>query len=367
MLKPLKKIVSITAYYFGLWEAAFHLYRIVEKRPILAVFTFHRIIPGPPDEKYLQGYERGVSLAAYERQIHHITRYFKVIDLQLFSDIVTGRKQPEDTRPLALLTFDDADMDHPGLAFAELVEHGLSGVSFVPTAFIGTEKRFYHLRLTNICNNYTDEQWREALRDEIPHDVQEVLLQYAPHIRDHRRELRKKLIGPFEKIPPAQRDSLLDQWEEKIDCSYTLGIKSMTWEDVSALPARGIAVGSHTVNHNRLPMLTKTEVIYELAKSKTVLEEKLGFPVTTICYPEGSFDETTLQACEETGYELGFTTESGLVDYPLEGRNRFVISRIGVAGGPDHRGAYSIGAVVLKHFAKNLLRRWKSDGRAAKN
>lgn len=347
MRKLVKKLVSITAYYLRLWPLAFRLSRGKDNKPVLAVFMFHRVNPGEPDEKYLQGYERGISKETYERQIDQIARLYRIIDLTEFTKIVTGEKAPEGNRPLALLTYDDADQDHPSLAFDTLVRQGFAGVSFVPTGFIGTNKRFYHLRLTNIVNRYGNEDWQEVLTTAIPPSVVVVIEEFLPNIAGRKREFRRKLIAPFEALVPSERDQLLQRWEERIGFAYDLDIRCLDWEGVRALPSMGIAVGSHTVNHNRLAMLTTAEKEKELTESRAVLEREIGSPVETICYPEGSFDEETLELGQRAGYRLGFTTVDSPVDYPLRGRDLLRIPRVGAGAGSNHEIAFTLGAAAI--------------------
>lgn len=350
MRKLIKKLVSITAYYLHLWPLVFRLCRLKDKKPVLAVFMFHRINPGEPDQKYLQGYERGISKETYDRQVNQISRLYRLIDLAEFTRIITGEQVPMGGKPMALLTFDDADKDHPSLAFAKLSRHGFPGVSFVPTGFIGTSKRFYHLRLTNICNRFDNETWQEIARTNIPESVKIVIEEFSPEITARIRAFRRRLIAPFEDIRPSERDALLHDWEARIGFAYDLDICCMDWDGVRNLPKQGVAVGSHTVNHNRLAMLGAEEKTKELAESKAVLEREIGATVETICYPEGSFDKETLELSAGAGYRLGFTTEDDLVDYPRQGLDLFRIPRVGAGVGAGHEIAFSIGAAAFRRL-----------------
>ncbi len=348
MRKLIKTFVSVAAYYLHLWPLVFGLCRFRHGRPVLAVFMFHRINSGQPNDKYLQGYERGISRETYERQIDQIARLYRIIDLEEFKSIVTGESAPAGRKPMALLSYDDADKDHPPFAFAKLERHGFSGVSFVPTGFIDTKKRFYHVRLTNICNLFGNEAWAEVLQTDIPPDVKTVIESFLPDIAGRRREFRRRLIAPFEAFPPAERDKLLHSWEEKIDLAFDLDIRCMDWGGVKKLPASGIAIGSHTVNHNRLALLGTEDKSRELTESRAVLERETGTPVESICYPEGSYDDETLTLSAQAGYSLGFTTVAGLIDYPRRERDLLTIPRVEAGGGADHEIAFSLGSQAFK-------------------
>jgi len=352
MRKLIKKLVSITAYYLHLWPLVFGLCRLRDKQPVLAVFMFHRVNPGQPDDKYLQGYERGISKETYERQIDQISRLYRITDLEEFTRVVTGEKAAEGKKPIALLTYDDADKDHPSLAFAKLIRHGFAGVSFVPTGFIGTKKRFYHLRLTNICNHFSNETWNEILRTDLPGEVKAVIGEFTPDIAGHKREFRRRLIAPFETIPPSKRDELLRDWEGRINFAYDLDIRCMDWDGVRELRDQRITIGSHTVNHNRLAMLNTAEKITELTESRAVLKRETGAPVESICYPEGSYDQETLNLSAQAGYRLGFTTVEDLVDYPRKGDDLLQIPRVGAGTGTNHEIAFTLGAAAFKKLTR---------------
>jgi peptidoglycan/xylan/chitin deacetylase (PgdA/CDA1 family) len=353
MFERLKNIVKFLLHRTGLLRVVLGLSHRLEKKPLLAVFTFHRINLNDPDDSYLQGYERGITLRQFERQVEAITSYFDIIDLDTFCQIVSGRTTPQGRRPLALLTFDDADLEHAPGAFATLSRLHLPGVAFVPTAFIESDRRFYHLRLTNICNNFADKDWAEVITEDIPPSLAQAIREFLPAVRNRLQEFRRRLIDPFVDMLPTRRDLILDRWENRIGGKYTLGIRCMNWESVQSLAKLGIAVGSHTVNHNKLELLDPEQVRYELAESKRVLELKTGRPVTSICYPEGSYSNIALESSLKAGYSVGFSSDGGYVDYPLAHYEDFRIPRLGCQTGPDYQIHFSLcWSAIRRRFSR---------------
>lgn len=92
-----------------------------------------------------------------------------------------------------------------------------------------------------------------------------------------------------------------------------LGHDPMSWEEMRALPADEVIVGSHTMTHPILPTLDEADQRWELAESRRVLEEKLDRPVLHFAYPNGAGDEVTLAIVKEIyvsswGVERGFIT-----------------------------------------------------------
>lgn len=86
------------------------------------------------------------------------------------------------------------------------------------------------------------------------------------------------------------------------------GQKEISDENIRALHAMGMEIGSHTLTHRLLTSRPAAEVRYELRESKARLEDIAGAPVVAFSYPEGAFAGIDRAALGETGYDLGRTT-----------------------------------------------------------
>ena len=82
----------------------------------------------------------------------------------------------------------------------------------------------------------------------------------------------------------------------------------MTKEQMRALQAMGMEIGSHTLTHANLTKLRKGQVLHELAESKRMLEDICGERVVSFCYPKGKFNPMVRSCVVETGYKLARTT-----------------------------------------------------------
>ena len=107
----------------------------------------------------------------------------------------------------------------------------------------------------------------------------------------------------------------------------------LDWEDVRGLRKRGIAFGSHTVNHLKLETLQLKEMEVEIADSKNEIESRLGEPVDAFSYPyafpEGRADflEKFFEVFNWCGYRFGVTTVIGRVK---NGDNLLSLKRVPV-------------------------------------
>lgn len=95
----------------------------------------------------------------------------------------------------------------------------------------------------------------------------------------------------------------------------------MGWGEIRELSRRGVQFGSHTHSHRPLCGLSNADVVRELLRSRTALEEQLGEPPSAIVYPYGDFDDAIAHLAGACGYSLGFTCNprlAELTDHPLK-------------------------------------------------
>jgi len=77
------------------------------------------------------------------------------------------------------------------------------------------------------------------------------------------------------------------------------------------------SIASHCINHCYLTTLTEENAMYELRKSKEFLENKLGLPIDTICYPDGKNNEHIRGLSENCGYKYGLSLRAGKGHYQI--------------------------------------------------
>lgn len=102
----------------------------------------------------------------------------------------------------------------------------------------------------------------------------------------------------------------------------------MGWTELRALMDAGHTIGAHGWSHTLLTHLSGSELQRELTQARTVLEDKLGAPVTTMSLPGGRQNARVLVACEAAGYQHTFTSVPKPAPTPLAP----VIGRLNVLG-----------------------------------
>ena len=91
--------------------------------------------------------------------------------------------------------------------------------------------------------------------------------------------------------------------------------RTVDWGMLAELEAAGVRVESHGISHRPLTELQLDEAAREITLSKLRLEERLGRPVRAFAYVKGSeahFRPVHLGLVAQTGYEIAFTSVSGL-------------------------------------------------------
>lgn len=106
--------------------------------------------------------------------------------------------------------------------------------------------------------------------------------------------------GLLERDPPVL---------ERFGSFYALGpgdVGPMDWNDLSEILAAGMEVGAHTYSHANLARSDPADMKREILLSKTMIEERMGVPVTSMAYPFGvrraHFNERVIEAVREAGY-----------------------------------------------------------------
>jgi peptidoglycan/xylan/chitin deacetylase (PgdA/CDA1 family) len=97
-----------------------------------------------------------------------------------------------------------------------------------------------------------------------------------------------------------------NNWSENKDIlsSPLLGL-----DDIVAMP--NLSYGSHTLSHRYLTRLSESEVADEIVSSRKKLQDKLGIPIQSFCYPYGDYNESIVQMVRQAGYISACSTRKG--------------------------------------------------------
>ena len=141
----------------------------------------------------------------------------------------------------------------------------------------------------------------------------------------------------------SDRLGVIPDWEN-FGPDYTPEERTMTAEQLKALPTEGLHFGSHTRTHPVLTKLDESKARDELINSRRELETLLGRAIEAFSFPYGAYNGRLIQLCREAGYERVFTTDPV---FAFQRKDDFVVGRVAAEptdGGLEFRlkmaGAY---------------------------
>lgn len=313
----------------------------------LTVLLYHRVAD-PSEIGELDPSMIDATPAEFDAQMGWVKQHFQPVSID---DVLearrAGRALPLDS---VLVTFDDGYRDNFEHAAPILQRHGMKGLFFITTGHVQHRRLFWweqtsllvrRCRLPRVRIAYPRS---EDLDLSTPEDKDQAVRRLNKIIKErYALDLQRFLAGVAEAC-----EVRWDDGEARALADRAL----MSWEDVRTLRRQGMGIGSHTDSHRILLTLPPEPLVAELSGSRAALEQLLGEPVTTIAYPVGRAIAQVVpvrQAVAAAGYELGFTTRSGVnrlsaADDPLD------LERISVDRGlPD--------AVLRTYFTFPALNR----------
>jgi peptidoglycan/xylan/chitin deacetylase (PgdA/CDA1 family) len=104
----------------------------------------------------------------------------------------------------------------------------------------------------------------------------------------------------------------------------------MTWRQIRELADRGHTIGSHAMWHNRFADLDEAASAEEMARSKAMIEARLGRTVEALSFPFGrrsDFRPAQVTQAWQLGYRFAFTT---IPEAPVAVAGGWQVGRTGI-------------------------------------
>jgi peptidoglycan/xylan/chitin deacetylase (PgdA/CDA1 family) len=301
------------------------------------VFNYHRI---GDSEKSRYDRDLFASEAQFDYHLSYIKRNFPVL---LPRELAEGISQKRRLTGLhAMITFDDGYLDNYATAFPLLKKHDLRAAFFLVSTFVGTASVPWWDEMTYLVRNTSREMLSIPSQPGVTVDLRD---QYD---RIHAVEVMAQAYKSAENRDP---EGFLEQL--RAEAQVTLPESSrrfLNWDEAREMAAAGMEIGAHTHTHPLLGKLTATEQEVELVRSKAILEENMGLPVTSLAYPNGrpqDFNQDTQRIAQEAGYTTAYSYYGGI--NPDSGGEQFNILRIP----PNVRpGGFRLDMVLMTRFGK---------------
>jgi peptidoglycan/xylan/chitin deacetylase (PgdA/CDA1 family) len=319
--------------------------RSIAPSPWVTVLTYHRV--GDPER--MGDLDPGVVDAraqAFDSQLAYIKKRCSVIDLEMMAAFVRGAPLPSNP---VLVTFDDGYRDNHDVALPILKKHGVRAVFFITTHYLTERRLFWWDRASLLLRRSK----KEVLELTYP-TTRRILL--GKDEKTRARALRTAL-APVKAHWGLDVRRYLEELEHATGVTFSRDEEKrlaeenlLTWDQVRAMRAEGMAVQSHTRSHRILVTLDEKSLDEELGGAREELEHQLRERVIAVAYPVGrslACAPAARRAIRRAGYELGFSNGTGLNTTfrfdPLE------IRRLSLE--VDLTDAYFRGMVALPYFA----------------
>lgn len=219
-----------------------------------------------------------ISTARFARQLSHLRRYYRLVDVSSLQSAVAERRRGE-AFPVAL-TFDDDLGHHVTHALPELTAVNAPATFFLCGSFLTEPRDFWWQRLQRAVDGGVDVTPLVGVGT--IHQQGRVMEALSPELRDVTAAELVHLGGP------APADELL------------------TADGARRLPH----IGFHTVRHDPLTRLNDEQLVRALTEGRAELAAFTGHPVDAIAYPHGQYDSRVVAAARKSGFAIGLTCQT---------------------------------------------------------
>jgi len=89
----------------------------------------------------------------------------------------------------------------------------------------------------------------------------------------------------------------------------------LTADQIIELDQNNIEIGSHTISHLNLAASDSANATQEITGSKNILEDLIGRPVISFCYPIGKYTADSEAMVKNAGYQFAVTTKTGITNF----------------------------------------------------
>jgi len=307
-----------------------------EGRGKTAVLMYHRVLPAGEARREKVQAGMNVEPGTLAMHLRYLMGRFDLVSLEavLESDSMEGNSKPR-----CAITFDDGWRDFRLHAFPVLRDAGAPVTVFLPTDYIGSERRFWTDRLSFLVGAKKKRPGSTCRPGDDRNPLEERIGRMASE-GDTGMESAIQLLKTFreEQIEGILHE-LASRWE--VPPESLSGGSFLTWGEAREMKKSGLVTfGSHTATHRILTTMTDGEVKEELRRSlERILEEKVADPgFVPFCYPNGGFDGRIARLAREAGYHSAVTTERG---WNGPGTDPFELRRVSV-----HQDMTSSGAML---------------------
>jgi peptidoglycan/xylan/chitin deacetylase (PgdA/CDA1 family) len=300
----------------------------------LTIATFHRVLP--PDQ--LAEYPMP-GIAVTPEELDWLLGLFnKHYTAGTVSEMATRFALGDrPAKPLLAITFDDGQRDNHRHAREVLESHAVHASFFVVTDATEHDLTLWHDRTAYALHALLRSGRGRALS-----------LLASVGVDPAAPDPVHALVARAKTMSQAEREQFVAELEASAGGPQRPAWDGMmSWSELQELHQDGHEIGSHSVSHPILPLVSDAQLEDEIAGSRTRLRERLGFEIESFCYPNGDCNERVAAAVKRAGYRHAVTTHYGLNDQET---SHYFWKRCDMQGqhARTRLGAFSEGRMLLR-------------------
>lgn len=272
----------------------------------ILILMYHRVIDRSDSDDMIQD-GMYVDVNTFGKQIEYLMNIFNVFPLEKCLDVIRENIAIDSKRPICCITFDDGWKDFYDYAYDILKLHQTCATVFLPTDYIGTDKRFWTDTLGKILKGIKYTQNISASSNKIVNCIE--TFQGSAHAKlEYAVDLLKNI--PFEEIEIILGE-LARRWKVDILSNKR---SFLSWNEVKEMHRSGfVRFGSHTKSHKILTTISDDKIQEELviSRNKLIEEGVVSRSFIPFAYPNGNHNDRIAKMVEAAGYSIALTTKKG--------------------------------------------------------
>jgi peptidoglycan/xylan/chitin deacetylase (PgdA/CDA1 family) len=266
---------------------------------------------------------KGLDIRLFKEQIKFLQAYYTLVRIEdLLEKIYVGKPLPEKA---ALLTFDDAYIDHYTFVFPLLDKFKLQGCFYAPVKSLTEHKALDVNKIHFILASSKVEDIMQELRDMLPAFRNEAeVLEFEDYYYTLAKPAKfdtkevifiKRLLQHA--LPSSVRGIIVnDLFKKFVGISENIFSRElyMNEDQIKTMHRKGMHFGGHGFDHYWMDKLAFEKQDSEIQKTKGFLISiGLSEDSLTYCYPYGAFNDDSITALKNNGFSAAFTTETNVV------------------------------------------------------
>jgi peptidoglycan/xylan/chitin deacetylase (PgdA/CDA1 family) len=290
----LRLVAAAGFYYTGLVDLMLWLQRRRAEQPLI-ILCYHEAV--------------GENL---RRQFLFLKRHYRLMHLEdaleeLYCGSSQNKVKKRDNRIPLVITFDDGYLNNYTYAFRLARELQIPYTLFLIPDYVERGAYFWWLADDYLADHAHVE--KVVVEEKVYHLNQPTERKALAKVIDR----RTRYVATV-----AERETFLTEIQQALETPLpdrqSAGMSDDTlpadWQEVLEMDRSGwVSIGAHTMHHPLLTYLTDAaELQREVHECREVLEQRLGHPVRTFCYPAGKYGEQSVQAVKAAGYTWAVTT-----------------------------------------------------------